>query len=195
MPDAPNDLLSLISHVRAAPISFVPTPWRPGITHAVGGLDAVGFAHRSDLLLVTSSQGRGVFDCVAGNCLERDHAVAADENDWQDDFELEALGIGPLAGRTIRIAGLPGGALARTTRDGWCVERFALDWPIESVLLTPPGSWIYETRPGRSSAFVKLAEEYELRACGFSPTGNSLVVATASELTIFARTPTRVASR
>ena len=65
-----------------------------------------------------------------------------------------------------------------------------LDWPEESLLLMQPmqpGSWIYETRPGRSAEFTKVAVESELRAWGFSPTGKSLVVATSSDVTIFSR--------
>ena len=69
----------------------------------------------------------------------------------------------------------------------WTVERLILDWPIESLLLVPPDSWIYETRAGRSSEFTKIAEEMEVRAWGFSPTGRSLILATSSDVTIYGR--------
>ena len=73
------------------------------------------------------------------------------------------------------------------TRDGWGVERVILDWPTESLLLVPPGSSIFETRAGWSSDFTKVAEEIEVRAWGFSPTGRGLVLATTSDVTLYGR--------
>jgi hypothetical protein len=165
-----------------------PAPWQLRVAHAVGGLTDVGFGRGSDLLLVISSQGRGVFDCVTGVRVARDAAVLeTDEDGWHDTLELEARGIGPLAGQTVTTAGLHGGGLAISTRDRWIVEHLPLDWPNESLLLVPPDSWIYETRPGRSAEFTKVAVETELRAWGFSPTGKSLIIATSSDVTIFGR--------
>lgn len=187
MRETPNHLGPLIDRVRTAPLRSPPSPWHAGVSYSIGGLLAVGFAPSSDLLLVTSSQGRGVFDCLTGKRLARDSTPASDEDNWQDDFELEAIGIGPLAAQSIRISGLPGGALAVTTKDGWSLERLTLIWPEESIVLTAPGSWIYETRPDRSSVFTKLAEESEIRACGFSPTGKSVIIATTSDVTMFSR--------
>jgi hypothetical protein len=109
------------------------------------------------------------------------------EDDWQDTHELHAKGIGPLAGQTVRTSGLAGGGLALATANGWTAERLVLDWPEESLLLVSPGAWVYETRAGRSAAFAKVAVERELRAWGFSPTGNSLILATSSDVTIFGR--------
>src|ERR1700677_2578198 len=65
-------------------------------------------------------------------------------------------GFGPLAGQTVRTSGLAGGGLAVSTADGWTAERLVLDWPEESLLLVPPGSWIDETRVGRSADFTKV---------------------------------------
>lgn len=189
MKKVPDHLLPLIKRVRAAPVQAPPKPWRLLAAHAVGGLTDVGFGRGSDLLLVVSSQGRGVLDCLTGTRVARDPDVPEiDEEQWQDEYELEAQGIGPLEGQAVRTSGLAGGALALVTRDRWSVERLALDWPSESLLLVPPGSWIYETRAGRASDFTKIAEESEVRAWGFSPTGRSLVLATSSDVTIFGRT-------
>ena len=56
-------VLEMLTRARC---SAPPLPWRRQSTHAIGGLMAVGFGERSDLLLVVSSQGRGVFDCTTG---------------------------------------------------------------------------------------------------------------------------------
>jgi hypothetical protein len=35
-----------------------------GNTWAIGGLREIGFQFKADLLMVLSSQGRGIFDCI-----------------------------------------------------------------------------------------------------------------------------------
>ena len=77
----PDHLLPLIERVRAAPVQEPPIPWRLLEAHAVGGLTDVGFGRRSDLLLVVSSQGRGVFDCVTGQRVARDASMPEPDED------------------------------------------------------------------------------------------------------------------
>lgn len=188
MSRVPDHLLPLIERVRAASVQGPPPPWRLVASHAIGGLTDVGFGRASDLLLVVSHQGRGVFDCLTGQRIARDADIPeSDDEHWQDELNLEATGIGPLAGQIVRTSGVAGGGLALMTRDHWAAERLAVDWPFESLLLVAPNSCIYETRPDRSSAFTKLAEEREVRAWGFSPTGKSLILATSSDVTIYSR--------
>jgi hypothetical protein len=66
--------------MRETPISDPPSPWRRTGSFAIGGLTDVGFGAHSDLLLVISHQGRGVFDCLSGVRVARNN----DEGDWQD---------------------------------------------------------------------------------------------------------------
>jgi hypothetical protein len=172
---------AIVARVLAAPIGPPPPPWRELDVIATGGLTEVGFARGSDLLLVCSHVGRGVFDGLTGERLARDRSEAFDA----DLAELEAEGIGPLAGQRIRMAGLHGGGLAASTPDGWSVERLTLDWPDDELLLVPPGGSIYPPRP----VFHRLegAGVTSLRAFGFSPTGRTLVIATSSELVLASR--------
>jgi hypothetical protein len=175
-------LKPLVDMVAAAPCEEPPLPWRRIAAHAVGGLLAVGFAENSDTLLVVSHQGRGVFDCITGQRVARDR-----EEDGYDPFRLEALGIGPLADKPIRMSGLDGGGLPESTADGWRVERLTLQWPLESLLLTPPGSWIYGVIYGKPHEFTKVFEDSEIRAWGFSPTGRTLLLATSSDMVIYGK--------
>src|SRR5262245_37224768 len=108
----PEHLRSMVARVLAASIEPPPAPWRRVGSFAVGGLTDIGFGPHTDLMLVVSSAGRGVFDCVTGERVARDASVPAhDEDDWQDRFELTAEGIGPMAKQSIRTAGLFGGGL------------------------------------------------------------------------------------
>lgn len=177
-----NHLDALKSQLRTLQTVAPPKPWRRVVTIAVGGLLSIGFDRDSELLLVVSSAGRGVIDCRSGE------KIARDTNEYnENDRYLEADGIGPLRGQTIRVSGLLGGGLPRSTHDGWSVELVTLDWPVNEILLLEPFSSLYESLYGKPPALHKIGEELEVRACGFSYTGKSLVVATSSDVAVFSR--------
>lgn len=180
----------LRSRLRRVPLGQPPAPWRQVASHAVGGLTEVGFGGRSDLLLVVSSRGRGLFDGRSGVRVARDPSPPDDG--WYDEVRLTASGIGPLGDPLIRLAGLHGGGLSACTEDGWGVTRIAPDWPLESIVLDPPGSSVlYE---GHDKGCIRIAEGFEMRAYGFSETGLSLVVATSDHVELWGR-PDRLKTR
>lgn len=123
--------------VRAAPVLKPPSPWGIKTVAAVGGLTEVGFDDSSDHLLVFSSQGRDVFDCKTGDRVARDRSVETVES-WYGPDMLIGIGIGPLVGKHVRLAGLNGGGLPCLTNDGWATEKLAIDWPDEYLLLLEP---------------------------------------------------------
>lgn len=149
--------------VRAAKITKLPSPWSLTGSLAVGGLTEIGFAEDGDLLLVISSQGRGIIDCMTGQKIARDRSVDNTEA-WYGPHILIGLGFGPLEGKQVRLSGINGGGLPVWTKDGWSVERLPIDWPDESLLLLEPFSSIYRN----DARFSKLAVEREVRAFGFS---------------------------
>jgi hypothetical protein len=168
---------------RAELVKTAPEPWTIRKL-AVGGLTYVGFAPGTDLLLIISSAGRSVIDCTTGERLARDYEAYGN---WLDEAALEAIGIGPLEGQRIRITGIGGGGLSLGTPDGFCLYVFPLHWPINLVVLTSNWRSPYELNDGREVPFLKIAEEHELRAFGFSQTGRSLIVATSSDLLVWSR--------
>ncbi|QKZ04049.1 hypothetical protein [Pseudomonas eucalypticola] len=50
------------------------SPWIEAARYCVAGLFDIGFHRDSELLLVVSSSGRGVFDCLTGAKIARDYA-------------------------------------------------------------------------------------------------------------------------
>jgi hypothetical protein len=168
--------------VRAAKVTNPPAPWSLAGSVAIGGLTEVGFAENSDLLLVLSSQGRGVIDCMTGQKVARDHSVDETEA-WYGSNCLIGTGFGPLEGKQVWLSGIVGGGLPVITKGGWSVERLQIDWPDECLLLLEPFSSIYRADAG----FTKLVVEREVRAFGFSFSGRSLVIATSSYVTIYCR--------
>jgi hypothetical protein len=182
VPEHLKDRFELLESLRAE--RSLPAPWRANGTFAVGGLTDVGMADSSDLLICVSSSGRGVFDCIAGARVARD-----DGDDFEFDLgNLLVEGIGPLAGQRIRTAGMHGGGLARSTRDGWSVERHPFAFPDNELFVCPPGQTMLWARHGETTRLTKLAGFVTaVRAFGFSPTGRTFVVATSSDVMIFAR--------
>lgn len=165
-------------------VSILPAPWNAPTIIAVGGLTDVGFADSSDLLMCISSSGRGVVDCLTGSKIARDYS---------EDFEFDAgnllvSGLGPMAGKQIRTAGLAGGGLSSGTKDGWNAQRHPFAFPDEQVFVAPPGQTMLWTHRDDEMRLTKLgASVTELRAFGFSPTGRSFVVATSSDVIVFSR--------
>ena len=107
-----------------------PPPWKRVTIRAVGGLTEVGFGRGSDLLLIVSSRGLGVLDCLSGELVARDRSETFDH---VDQHELLADGIGPLEGQKVRLSGLAGGGLAASTFDSWLMDIETYEWPEKCV--------------------------------------------------------------
>jgi len=149
-----------------------PTPWAKVAIIPVGGLVAVGFSPDTDLLLVISHSGAGVIDCRTGRRIARNPAPH-----YPDDANI-CRGIPPLQDQLIAVAGLWGGSLPPETHDGWHVVSERVD-KITSLHLTN----------AVTSAQIADDRIVDIRAFGFSPTGLSLIVATAADLLILGRSP------
>jgi hypothetical protein len=149
-----------------------PPSWRLIKAFAIGGLTEAGFAGGTDLLLVLSHEGRGVFDCIAGTRIARDD----DPDFWDIGSDMMCEGLGPLDGQGIRVAGLRGGALPAETRDGWKITHINAGKRNESLRLTAPNA-----KP------TEITNICEFRTFGFSPTEKTLVIASSCDLTIYSR--------
>ncbi|HUL92604.1 MAG TPA: hypothetical protein VLV56_09670 [Burkholderiales bacterium] len=161
----------------------LPEPWSKKHVAIVGGLFAVGYAEGSDTLLVVSHDGRGVFDALSGERLARESNPP--HVSWFSEIPYRAQGIGPLSGRSIQLSGLHGGGLPTVTRDGWSVEVLPIDWPDRIVFLQPPLMSVMIEGRGAGCARIDVTEE--MRAAGFSETGQSFVIATSNDISFYVR--------
>lgn len=172
----------------SAPVMAAPEPWRKVLDRPVGGLFGIGFAVHpgtgQDLVMTVSSAGHGLFDAATGEIVARDRDPVVDTPDGHPD--LACPGLGPVAGASVRIAGLFGGGLHRTTPDGWTLDVVAPDWPDHRVILSADGGG-HRGRPGSTWWHVHHASWSEFRTAGFSPSGRTLAVATSSDLVLWAR--------
>ena len=161
--------------------------WTHRHTFSIGGLDNVGYAAKQDILLVLSSQGQGIFDCKTGEKIARKH----DDSGWWQKFNETTnsiIGFDILDNIEIITCGLFGGdSLSKTTKDGWELiesEPEPDEGPFEKYLVKK----IYLVSPDKDQKlFVGKDGACELRAFGFSETGETFIIALSCDLTIYSR--------
>ncbi len=170
-----------------APTAPLPPPWRLVAHRAVGGLTEVGFVRDTAHLVIISTNGQGVLDCVTGDMIHRDRT--------QDGFDARSNRARNLAdpdGPLVDMAGLSGGGLMNVTPDGWTARMFPLDWPRVHCILEPPGASIDFVHPkwrghDKDARFYVVRHDYEPRVFGFSYSGQNLVWADSSDLIVWSR--------
>lgn len=160
--------------------------WNHKNTFAIGGLQNVGYAPKSDLLMVLSTQGQGIFNCRNGEQLARSY----NDLDWVefDEITNAVAGFDLLKGQVVKTFGLYGGdGLLKTTSDGWAL--MAVQHKVRGIGLAHHISTHVIIKQSGTQLKMKVAEDgaCELRAFGFSETGMSFVVATSCELIIYCR--------
>lgn len=154
--------------------------WKLVEVFAIGGLINVGFAENSEIALVISHQGRGIFNCLDGEKIARD---STDFFDFLDEQSGEAKGFDVLGEQTIKTYGLFGGdQLSKNTTDGWKLWQTD-EPPFENL----KGMNIILSSDKNENIIVGNDEICELRVYGFSPTEKTFIVATSCNLTIYRR--------
>nr|WP_217161682.1 hypothetical protein [Streptomyces sp. AC512_CC834] len=175
----------------AAPVVPPPEPWQSVGFAPVGGLLGIGFASHPDsghdLVMVVSHDGHGLFDAVTGEKVARDRDPDPEGSTPDDAADLSCPGLGPIAGSRVHIAGLFGGGLHTTTADGWALEVVTPAWPNDRVLLSRDGGLPHAGPHGERWWHIFHSDYSELRAAGFSPSGDTIAVATSSDLSLWAR--------
>jgi hypothetical protein len=172
-----------IKQVELLPVVLPPSPWKLIGDFSIGGLLAIGYASQKDYLLVVSSQGRGLFDGIHGEKLSRNPEVS---DNWLNEIKLTAVGIASIADEPVRVAGIFGGGLPRTTHDGWSIEIVTSPWTQSNIFLCKPYKSLFQNI--ENGFKVATNNVCEFRAAGFSETGNSFAVATSCSLALFSRT-------
>jgi hypothetical protein len=179
----------------AAPVVPAPAPWWRVTSTAVGGLLGVGFATHPDtgldLAMVVSHDGHGLFDAVTGEKIARDRDPDPEASTPDLAPDLTCPGLGPLAGSRVHIAGLFGGGLHRTTEDFWTLEVVTPAWPDDRVLLSRDGGLPHAGPHGERWWHILHSSCSEIRAVGFSPSGQTIAVATSSDLALWTRAAAR----
>ncbi|MGP4085631.1 hypothetical protein [Streptomyces sp. KR55] len=184
---------ALRDRLLAVPVVPAPEPWQPVFERRVpvGGLLGIGFASHPDdghdLVMVVSHDGHGLFDAVTGEKIARDRDPDPEDSTPDAVADLSCPGLGPVAGSRVRIAGLFGGGLHTTTADGWTLEVVTPAWPNDRVLLSRDGGLPHAGPHGERWWHIFHSHYSELRAVGFSPSGQTIAVATSSDISLWTR--------
>jgi len=169
-------LIRLISEIEE---NKNPNGWKHISSIAVGGLACIGFSKKNkNHVLVASSGGRGVIDCDTGEKLERDE----EEYAGLDKTGLYCEGIGPISDETVSMAGIYGGGLPLSNRQGDLLEVVSPNWPELDLTLCQNNKTALVD--GHQSYCSVIISEH-LRAYGFSWCGNYIIAATGSEFDIW----------
>lgn len=157
-----------------------PTGWKKE-TFAIGGLSNVGFSKKiPEMLLVVSSQGRGIIDCSKFELIERDYD---DSWEWSDIYELWTMGIGKLSDEKILVSGIHGGGLPFLNKYGDSIQFMATQWPIIDLIFEPHCKSLY--KENESKDCFRIFHDYELKTYGFSYNGDYFITATSSEVNVY----------
>jgi hypothetical protein len=160
--------------------------WQKRKIWAIGGLLEIGFKSNSDLLMVLSSQGRGIFNCSMVKRIERDHFDYYREK-WNSDLGI-AEGFGILENEIIKCGGFEApDIIKKETKDNWTVEitnEIRPNW--QKIELKAEVMYL-QNRKTNERIEVDVFHYGIDRAYGFSDTENSFVVGTSSEIVIWNR--------
>ena len=160
--------------------------WIKRNSWAIGGLRELGFKPDTDYLMVLSSQGRGLFDCLKNEKIARD-PYDYYNMEWNSETG-KVKGIGIFEGEEIICGGFEfPNVFPSSTTDGWVISiktELRLNWKNEEL----PAEVLY-LRNDLSNQNQELAFfHYGLdRGYGFSDTGRSFVIGTSSDLCVFTR--------
>ena len=158
----------------------IPPEWTKIGEYAIGGLLGLGFSKDEQYLLVLSSQGRGVFNCLTREKVSRDNQ---EDGSWYNSQQLTCQGIRQIENETINIAGLDGGGLRNSNDKGDCLNLVSPYWPKQEIILST--NWKHYLSEDDLKFNYKIWAGYEPRAYGFSPSGSIAIIAESSDLVIY----------
>lgn len=169
--------------IKEKPLGTVRSPWKLKNEFAVGGLHAIGFDPNSETLVVVSSNGQAIYDCITGERIYRNH-----ENDGYDHKLLSARRLDQKESAPIPMSGIHGGGLRHITDDGWSLQTEHYAYPRSHLILVPPLGSLSEMPGTRyKQDFDVIACEYEFRVWGFSWSGNTFVWSDEADVRIYNR--------
>lgn len=153
---------------------------------AIGGLREIGFLENSDVLMVLSSQGRGIFNCLTAERIERDSRDYY-TNKWNPE-NGNVKGVGEYENENFICGGFEyPDILSKETSDGFTTEiktkKFKFLFPEDANAGT-----LFIHSPDKKMKIEIAQSDYGFdRAYGFSPTGKSFVFSTSSEIEFWIR--------
>ena len=153
---------------------------------AIGGLLEIGYFKDSDYLMILSSQGRGIFDCLTGEKIDRDNTNYYYDS-WNPDTGIVA-GFGILEGKNVICGGFEhDNVLAQKTSDNWGImieKEKRPDW--QNKIVDTDVLYLFNSDIKEKIEIDSTPYGFD-RGFGFSDSGKSFVLASSSDLLIWIR--------
>lgn len=148
-----------------------PKGWIKKDSFSVGGVEYFGFSESSDILFVSSSDGRGLIDMAKNEKIARDKVI-----DYPlDEIMLTTEGFDILDGETIRLAGKYGSSmLPVSNKSHESLIRVSPNYPCEDIIFQPP--FEHCLIEGHNKNCVRVYRGF-LYCYGFSFSGKYFVIA------------------
>ncbi|MCG8672968.1 MAG: hypothetical protein MI867_26475, partial [Pseudomonadales bacterium] len=134
----------------------------------------------SNLLLVVSSSGRGLYNCDSGERVERDY----EEYEGLDESGVYCSGIGNLSKENISVMGVSGGGMPTINSVCESIDVVSPNWPEQDLVYNAPNMNVLI--PERQEGCRIIYTEH-IRAFGFSWCGNYIVAACGSDFDLWSR--------
>ncbi|WP_338543377.1 hypothetical protein [Paenibacillus tundrae] len=158
-----------------------PEPWRNEVVIQAAGCIACGWNSDENLVLISSS-GYSLNDSDTGLTIHRDR----DANNTYDSMSPDQLTFRiPYNDECISIFGFDSGDGNHVTHDGWSVEVIYPWWPLASVIIENVFHPNYNYL--ESATMIDLNRLDGSVKCGFSPSGNKLVILGSGGALIYTR--------
>lgn len=160
--------------------------WTERNSWAVGGLLEIGYQPETDIIFVLSSQGRGIFDVITDQKIDRDYSDYYIEK-WDHTTGI-VEGFGAFEKEKIICGGFEyPNPLKQTTEDGWKIILEKEERPDYHHKLKI-AEVLYLENPLLSKKTEITFSHYGFdRAYGFSDTGRSFVHSCSSDITFWSR--------
>jgi len=149
--------------------------WHRRWVAPVGGLTEIAADEANRYLLVVSAAGRGVYDLGTGERVARDYESPRYDSEWLDETEHRVRGIGALEDVWLTAVGLWGGALPLISGGDRLI-----------VTGDPHGAQSLLLHNGAGELRIESKIVTEIRAVGFLQPANMIVLATSSDVSVFA---------
>jgi len=172
-----NNICDLLNEIPAAE---TPNGWVHKGVFAVGGFEYFGFTKTSSMMLVISSQGRGLYD------LEKNDLIARDDSTFEiDETFLICDGFDVLQGEKFLLAGKYDGSMLPVSNSRHeNLRKVSPLYPCEDLIFQPP----FEDclLKGHNKNCVRIYRGF-LYCYGFSFCGNYFVIADDGGITYWER--------
>ncbi|MBP2832616.1 hypothetical protein J8281_10510 [Aquimarina sp. U1-2] len=151
---------------------------------AIGGLREMGFKPNTDILMLLSSQGRGIFDCIKAEKIERDSYDYYME-EWDEKTRI-VQGFGKFKDEVFICGGFEAkDPIKKETKDGWKI-KIKQETRLDYRKVMKEAEVMYLVNNDKRIEIDVFHYGID-RAYGFSDTGNSFVLGISSDLYIWSR--------